>query len=182
MILNDDDEFIPRMTKRTHDSLGFRAWYYFRMGWSTYFAFIFAAINTLTVTYYLAIENYPSLKEVFPSFEVYIIIICTTGIPLLTIVGYTHYKRTKARKAEVDILIETNPYVLRTLVNSDVLLVLNLKMINLLRKLSEEKLTEEQRKDMKEINDELLEFVKSRKFRSDKDLKFFDNIDREWFD
>ena len=121
--------------KKTHDSLGFRAWYYFRMGWSTYFAFIFAAINTLTVTYYLAIENYPSLKEVFPSFEVYIIIICTTGIPLLTIVGYTHYKRTKARKAEVDILIETNPYVLRTLVNSDVLLVLNLKMINLLRKL-----------------------------------------------
>ena len=76
------------------------------MGWSTYFAFIFAAINTLTVTYYLAIENYPSLKEVFPSFEVYIIIICTTGIPLLTIVGYTHYKRTKARKAEVDILID----------------------------------------------------------------------------
>ena len=170
------------MIKRTHNSLGFRAWYYFRMGWSTYFAFIFAAINTLTVTYYLAIENYPSLKEVFPSFEVYIIIICTTGIPLLTIVGYTHYKRTKARKAEVDILIETNPYVLRTLVNSDVLLVLNLKMINLLRKFSEEKLTEEQRKDIKEINDELLEFVKSRKFRNDKDLKFFDNIDRKWFD
>ena len=170
------------MIKRTHDSLGFRAWYYFRMGWSTYFAFIFAAINTLTVTYYLAIENYPSLKEIFPSFETYIIIICTTGIPLLTIVGYTHYKRTKARKAEVDILIETNPYVLRTLVNSDVLLVLNLKMINLLRKLSEEKLTEEQRKDIKEINDELLEFVKSRKFRNDNDLKFFDNIDRKWFD
>ena len=170
------------MIKRTHDSLGFRAWYYFRMGWSTYFAFIFAAINTLTVTYYLAIENYPSLKEIFPSFETYIIIICTTGIPLLTIVGYTHYKRTKARKAEVDILIETNPYVLRTLVNSDVLLVLNLKMINLLRKFSEEKLTEEQRKDIKEINDELLEFVKSRKFRNDNDLKFFDNIDRKWFD
>jgi len=26
---------------------GFRGWFYFRMGWSTYFAFIFAAINTL---------------------------------------------------------------------------------------------------------------------------------------
>ena len=33
-----------------------------------YFAFIFAAINTLTVTYFLAIENYPALKAVFPSF------------------------------------------------------------------------------------------------------------------
>ena len=42
---------------------GFRGWYYFRQGWSLYFAFILAAINTLTVTYYLAIENLPFLKE-----------------------------------------------------------------------------------------------------------------------
>ena len=50
-------------------NLSFRGWYYFRTGWSTYFAFILAAINTLTVTYFLAIENYPSLKLVFPSFD-----------------------------------------------------------------------------------------------------------------
>tara|TARA_Y100000996_G_C22256841_1_gene534179 strand:+ start:112 stop:570 length:459 start_codon:yes stop_codon:yes gene_type:complete len=152
------------------------------MGWSTYFAFIFAAINTLTVTYYLAIENYPSLKAIFPSFEIYIIIICSIGIPLLTIIGYAHFKRTKARKAEVDVLIETNPYVLRTLVNSDMLVILNLKMLSLLQKIGEEKLTDEQKKEMKEINDELLEFTKNRKFRSEKDLQFFKNIDRKWFD
>ncbi len=170
------------MKKSSHDSLGFRSWYYFRMGWSTYFAFIFAAINTLTVTYYLAIENYPSLKAIFPSFEIYIIIICSIGIPLLTIIGYAHFKRTKARKAEVDVLIETNPYVLRTLVNSDMLVILNLKMLSLLQKIGEEKLTDEQKKEMKEINDELLEFTKNRKFRSEKDLQFFKNIDRKWFD
>jgi len=146
------------MKKSSHDSVGFRAWYYFRMGWSTYFAFIFAAINTLTVTYYLAIENYPSLKAVFPSFEVYIIIICSIGIPLLTIIGYTHYKRTKARKAEVDILIETNPYVLRTLVNSDMLVILNLKMLSLLQKIGDDKLTDEQKIEMKKING-LVDFI-----------------------
>ena len=43
-------------------NLGFRGWFYFRTGWSTYFAFIFAAINTLTVTYYLAIEQAPILR------------------------------------------------------------------------------------------------------------------------
>ena len=32
------------------NNLGFRSWYYFRTGWSTYFAFILAALNTLTVT------------------------------------------------------------------------------------------------------------------------------------
>ena len=47
---------------------GFRAWFYLRQGWSTYVAFIFAALNTLTVTYFLAIENYPGLKSIFPTF------------------------------------------------------------------------------------------------------------------
>ncbi len=50
-------------------NIGYRAWFYFRMGWSTYFAFILAAINTLTVTYFLAIENYSELMAVFPSLE-----------------------------------------------------------------------------------------------------------------
>ena len=49
------------------NNIGFRGWYYFRTGWTTYFAFILAAINTLTVTYFLAIENYPILKSIFPS-------------------------------------------------------------------------------------------------------------------
>ena len=86
------------------------------------------------------------------------------------------------KRAEVDVLIETNPYVLRTLVNSDMLVILNLKMLSLLQKIGEEKMSDEQKKEMKEINDELLEFTKNRKFRSEKDLEFFKNIDKKWFD
>ena len=74
---------------------GFRAWFYFRQGWSVYFAFIFAAINMLTVTYFLAIENYPALKAVFPSFGEYILITVIIGVPLLVSVGYAHYKKRK---------------------------------------------------------------------------------------
>ena len=70
-----------------NNNLGFRSWHYFRMGWATYFAFIFAAVNMLTVTYFLAIDNYPSLKAIFPSFEIYILIAVGIGIPLLTIIG-----------------------------------------------------------------------------------------------
>ena len=29
-------------------STSFRAWFYFRTGWAVYFAFIFAAVNTLS--------------------------------------------------------------------------------------------------------------------------------------
>ena len=93
--------------------LGFRAWFYFRNGWSTYFAFIFAAINTMVVTYYLAIENLPTLKEIFPSFLLYLTVISSIGVPLLIFVGYIHFKRTAAYKAEADIYYESNPFALR---------------------------------------------------------------------
>ena len=117
-------------------NLGFRSWYYFRIGYSTYFVFILAAINTLTVTYFLAIDNYPSLKEFFPSFEQYVVIIVCVGIPLLILVGYAHYKKTLAYKSEADVLVESNPYTTRNLVNTDLSVKLNLKLISLLLKMS----------------------------------------------
>ena len=89
---------------------GFRSWYYFRMGWSTYFAFVFAAVNTLTVTYFLAIENYPVLKEVFPTFPVYVIVLVVVGIPLLILIGYIHFKRSPSYRSESAITYESNPF------------------------------------------------------------------------
>ena len=117
-------------------NVGFRGWFYFRTGWSTYFVFILAAINTLTVTYFLAIDNYPVLKDVFPTFEQYALIMVSIGIPLLIVVGYFHYKKTLAYKSEMDITVESNPYLSRNTVNADLSLKLNLKLISLLLKLS----------------------------------------------
>ena len=117
-------------------NLGFRAWFYFRQGWSTYFAFIFAAINTLTVTYYLAIENLPVLKQFFPSFILYLITVSVIGIPVLVSIGYVHYKRSSAYKAEAAINIESNPYIKRLLSSMEVILLSHLKTTQLLSKLS----------------------------------------------
>ena len=117
-------------------SVPFRSWFYFRMGWSTYFAFIFAAINTLTVTYFLAIERYPELSAIFPSFIQYVLIITIIGVPLLIVVGYVHYKRTLAFRSEVDVVLESNPYQLRNVVNNTINVKLTLKMYEMLLKLS----------------------------------------------
>ncbi|SVC31235.1 uncharacterized protein METZ01_LOCUS284089, partial [marine metagenome] len=114
---------------------GFRGWFYFRTGWSTYFVFILAAINTLTVTYFLAIDNYPVLKAVFPTFEQYAVIMVSVGIPLLIVVGYFHFKKTLAYKSEMDIYVESNPYLSRNTVNADLTLKLDLKLITLLLKM-----------------------------------------------
>ena len=157
-------------------NLGFRSWYYFRTGWSTYFAFILAAINTLTVTYFLAIENYPTLKTIFPSFEQYIIIIISIGIPMLVTVGYVHFKRTQAFKSEVDVLIESNPYQKRNTVNGEINLKLNLKVISMLTKISrKEPISEKDLQDLEKLYEKISTFLDNRTFTNDSDLTFLQN-------
>lgn len=114
------------------ENVGFRGWFYFRQGWTTYFAFIFAAINTMVVTYYLAIENMPYLKVIFPSFYIYLTIVSCIGIPLLIFIGYAHQKKTASYKAEADIYYESNPHSLRMYNNAEMILQLNLKLIDFL--------------------------------------------------
>ena len=157
---------------------GFRFWFYFRSGWSSYFAFIFAAINTLVVTYYLAIERYPSLESIFPNFIQYVVIIVSVGIPLLILVGYAHWKRTPAYRSEADIAMESNPYQARMLVNSEILLQLNLKLTELIIKQSKnEKASDDELAEITKLQKELSEFSKSRTFSDKKDVTFFKNID-----
>ena len=163
------------MSKNT----GFRGWFYFRQGWANYFTFIMAATNTLVVTYYLAIERYPFLVSIFPTFVQYVLIIVAIGIPLLVFVGYAHWKKTSARKAEVDIFYEVNPYIMRVLVNTELMLKLNLKLSKLLAKSQQnEKLSDDEIKELSDLQKELLDFTSSRKFRNKDDWKFFSNIDK----
>jgi len=89
----------------------FRIWYYFKNGYKQYFAFVFAALNMMVVTYYLAIERAPFLKEIFPSFGVYAAILILVGFPILIITGFAHFRRTAAFKAQSEIHHEANPYV-----------------------------------------------------------------------
>ena len=153
---------------------GFRAWFYFRQGWSTYFAFIFAAINTLTVTYYLAIENYPSLKTIFPSFEQYILIVVLIGIPLLVLVGYAHYKKTPSYRAEADVWVESNPYQARVLVNTQFSLALNMKLTNILLKLSsKQEITQEEIDEIEVLQTKFLEHMQDRTISNKKDQSYF---------
>ena len=155
------------------NSVPFRGWYYFRMGWSTYFAFILAAINTLTVTYFLAIDNYPSLKLIFPSFEIYILIIVSVGIPLLIAIGYAHFKRTQAFKSEIDVMIESNPYQRRNTVNNEINLRVNLQLMKLLTKLvNDEKLDTSESENLKKLIKTYEEFTENRSFINDSDIDF----------
>ena len=117
-----------------------------------------AAINVLTVTYFLAIENYPILQAIFPTFGHYIMIVVSIGVPLLVLVGYFHYKRSQAFAAEADINYESNPYYYKSPPgwNREVVFTVYLNMINLMVKMSKnEQLTDEEIKKMSEIQKSL---------------------------
>ena len=65
----------------------------------------------MTVTYYLAIENLPVLKEIFPTFTNYVLILIIVGIPSLILTGWLHFRRSTAYKSEAEISFESNPYI-----------------------------------------------------------------------
>jgi len=161
-------------------NMGFRGWYYFRMGWSTYFAFIFAAVNTLTVTYFLAIEKYPLLVSIFPSFIQYVVIIVTIGIPILVLIGYAHWKRTPAFRSEVEISYEADPFRSRVLSNSEITVKINLKLMEIMLRVSQgEKIPQEEINKINELKNELSNYVEGRVFGERKDLAFFkDTLDK----
>ena len=155
----------------------FRAWYYFRMGWATYFAFVFAAINTLTVTYFLAIENYPSLQTIFPSFIHYVVIIILIGVPLLVLIGYIHFKRTPSYRSETAVNFESNPFVRRTLINSELTLKINQELISLLLKMQKgEKIDDNILEQVQKTQTEINTFVEKRTIFSKEDTEFLKKL------
>lgn len=153
-------------------NLIFRAWYYFRTGWQIYFAFIMSAVNTLVVTYYLAIDNLPFLKEIFPSFIHYVSIISFIGIPILIIAGYVHFKKSAAFKSEADISIESNPHLRRILLNTEAIIQSDFKITQLIIKIiNNEKLTEDEITEMVQLRLDISKYLDKRTI-SDENFSF----------
>jgi len=151
------------MVSQRKSSPTFRSWFYFRTGWSVYFAFMFAAVNTLVVTYYLAINNMPFLQEIFPTFTHYVVIVILLGIPILVGAGYIHFKKSPGFRAETDISIETNPHARRTLLNTEAIVVSYLFSNEFMMKmLKDEKITDEEIKKLTELQEKIREHLKHR--------------------
>jgi len=141
----------------------FRYWYYFRQGYQLYFAFIFAGINTMVITYFLAIEKAPFLKEIFPTFPVYAVTLILFGFPLLILAGYVHYKKMPAFKSEQEVNVISNPYQYKLgpgmakHVNMPFSLLMSKLMIKLL---TNQKITDNEIKEMQELQKKMEHLIK----------------------
>ena len=88
----------------------FRTLAYFKTGYGVYFVLLIGAINVLTSTYFLAIENVPFIKEIFPTFEIYVVTAVLAAIPIVTTTGYIHFKKIGAHSANVALQLQNNIY------------------------------------------------------------------------
>ena len=160
-------------------SHSFRLWQYFRVGWATYFGFIFAAINTIITTYYLAFDNISFLQQIFPTFGHYVISVILIGIPVLIMTGYIHTKRSAAYREEAKIQSESNPHVIRGLENKELMLIVIYKINQLLiKKINKIKFTEKELDEMTILKQKIQNQVNDRNI-SNITLVDIDNITKE---
>lgn len=82
--------------------------FYFRTGYATYLALVIGAVNVLTSTYFLAVDSVPFIKEVFPTFEMYVLAAILAAVPVVTVTGYVHFKRVGAHSASAAITAQNN--------------------------------------------------------------------------
>ena len=160
----------------------FRLWYYMKQGYQVYFAFIFMSINTLTVTYFLAIEKAPFLQSVFPTFTIYVIVVMTIGIPLLILIGFVHFRKVPAFGAQASTNTENNPYVYKLPPgwNKNVNMPYFLLQSKILMKIAQnEKVSEEEKNELKTLQKKMDVLIKGGYVGVKKGQRAFDNFDDE---
>lgn len=133
----------------------YRAWFYFRQGYSTYLTFLLGYVSTIVTVYYLAIRNMPPLLDLFPHFASFAVLGTVIGVPLAVVIGWVHMKRSLLYSSEQDIAVEANPYMYKLAPGwtKEAYFPALALQIRILRKLAEAKglLTESERSEIDEL-------------------------------
>lgn len=82
-----------------------RAWYYFRLGYSTYLSFLLGFVNFL-----ILIHNFIVGKILGLGFMETSLILTTVIFPIAVFIGWLHMKRMGTFQQEMHISAEANPY------------------------------------------------------------------------
>ena len=115
-------------------------------------------INTVTITYFLAIERAPFLEAIFPTFFHYALAALAVAVPVLILTGFVHYKKIPGYKSDVEVHMESNPFVYKLPPGWQLNVVMPFFRLqsDILLKLSKsEKLTEEELNKMKKLQNNM---------------------------
>jgi hypothetical protein len=93
----------------------FRSWFYFRIGYNTYLAFLIGFASNVIVIYKLGIAENSILRTYFTSLTFFAILALLIMVPLCVFIGVFHMRRTGAFAAEATVGTESNPYIYKAL-------------------------------------------------------------------
>lgn len=143
------------MAKLKLVELVFRAWKYFRTGYSTYLTFFVGFFTFVSTTYYLAIKSVPFLQKIFPHFYIFVIFGILMFVPLSILLGWLHMKGTLAYPTEIAISIESNPYTYKIMPGKEAEIQRPYQelVLRMLKKILEKEgmLSDEEKKELEEV-------------------------------
>ena len=130
----------------------FRSWFYLRVGYGTYIAFLIGFLSNIIVIYKLAIAN-TSLVSVFPHLSEFTILAVLVASPISIIIGLYHMRRTAAFAADATVSMEANPYVYKIVPGKEreVTIPLSIMTTRVLLKLAGDKLTAQEKQELEEV-------------------------------
>lgn len=140
------------------DKAGFiyRAFYYFRVGYSLYLSFPLTFINTLVLIYHFTVKGSVLLGRLEQhKFLIFSGLAVLVVLPLAIFLGWVHFKRLPVYVAEMDLDVEANPYYYKLTpgLNREITALAWLSFTRASKRLLEEEglLTEEDEKIIKDI-------------------------------
>src|SRR5713101_1009161 len=130
----------------------FRSWFYLRIGYGTYIAFLIGFLSNIIVIYKLAIAN-TSLVSLFPHLTEFTAITILVASPISVIIGLFHMRRTAAYAADASVSTEANPYVYKITPGKEreVFVPLSVMTARVLLKLAGDKLTAEEKQELEAV-------------------------------
>src|SRR6266849_7406443 len=130
----------------------FRSWFYLRVGYGTYIAFLIGFVSNIIVIYKLAIAD-TSLVSVFPHLTDFVLVAAIVASPISVIIGLFHMRRTAAFAADASVSMEANPYVYKIVPGKEreVTVPLSILTARVLLKLAGDKLTDQERRELEAV-------------------------------
>ena len=130
----------------------FRSWFYLRVGYGTYIAFLIGFVSNIIVIYKLAVAD-TSLVSLFPHLTEFTALAVVIASPISVIIGLFHMRRTAAFAADASVSTEANPYVYKIVPGKEreVTVPLSILTARVLLKLAGDKLTTEEKQELEGV-------------------------------
>lgn len=138
------------MTNFDLNRIIYRAWFYFRVGYSTYLALLVGIASNLLLFYRLGIQDIDLLHDWFTSLTLFAITAILILLPVSIGAGLYHMKRTGAYAADATVSAEQNPYAYKAIPGKEQQVlypILALTLKGLVKVLEKQPVTEEEKQE-----------------------------------